>query len=84
MKAVPGTMVFLPRNVQHSFTIESKQARMLILLTPAGFEGWFKELSVPAPAMTLPPATEVAYEDVQRMPQVAARYGLEFVLPERQ
>jgi hypothetical protein len=58
-------MVFLPRNVQHSFTIESEQARILILLTPAGLEGWFKELSALAPAMTLPPATEVAYEDVQ-------------------
>lgn len=84
MKAVPGTMVFLPRNVQHSFTIESEQLRMLILITPAGFEGWFKELSVPAPAMTLPPATEVAYEDLQRMLEVAPQYGLEFVLPERQ
>lgn len=83
IKAVPGTMVFLPRNVQHSFTIESEQARMLVLLTPAGFEGWFKELSVPAPAMTLPPATEVAYEDVQRMLEVAPRYGLEFVSPEK-
>jgi len=70
MKAVPGTMVFLPRNVQHSFTIESEQMRMLILLTPAGFEGWFKELSVPAPAMTLPPATEVAtktYKECSRL-----------------
>lgn len=82
-KAVPGTMVFLPRNVQHSFTIESEQARMLILLTPAGFEGWFKEFSVPAPAMTLPPPTEVAYKDVQRMLEAAPRYGLEFALPER-
>ncbi len=34
--------------------------------------------------MTLPPATEVAYEDVQRMFEAAPRYGLEFVLPERQ
>jgi hypothetical protein len=84
MKAGPGTMVFLPRNVRHSFTIESEQARMLILITPAGFEGWFKEFSLPAPAMTLPPATEVAYEDVQRMLEVASRYGLEFALPERQ
>ncbi len=83
-KALPGTMVFLPRNVPHSFTIESEQMRMLILLTPAGFEGWFKELSVPAPAMTLPPASEVAYEDVQRMLEAAPRYGLEFVSPERQ
>ena len=84
MKALPGTMVFLPRNVQHSFAIESEQARMLILITPAGFEGWFKELSVPAPAMTLPPTIEVAYKDVQRMLETAPRYGLEFVLPERQ
>jgi quercetin dioxygenase-like cupin family protein len=84
MKAGPGTMVFLPRNVQHTFAIESEQARMLVLLTPAGFEGWFKEFSVPAPAMTLPPATEPAYADVQRMLEVAPRYGLEFFVPERQ
>ena len=57
MKAEPGTKVFLPRNVQHSFAIESEKARMLILITPAGFEGWFKEFSVPAPALTLPRAT---------------------------
>lgn len=84
IKATPGTMVFLPRDVPHSFTIDSEQGRMLILLTPAGFEGWFKEFSVPAQSMTLPPATEVAYEDVQRMLEVAPRYGLEFVLPKRQ
>lgn len=83
IRAVPGTMVFLPRNVQHSFVVESEQARMLVLLTPAGFEGWFKEFSVPAPAMTLPPATEPSYEDVQRMLKAAPRYGLEFVMPER-
>lgn len=82
IKAGPGTVVFLPRNVQHSFAIESERARMLVLLSPAGFEGWFRELSVPAPAMTLPPVAEVAYKDVQRMLDVAPRYGLEFVLSE--
>ena len=81
IKATPGTMVFLPRNVQHSFTIDSEQARMLVLLTPAGFEGWFKDFSVPAPAMTLPPVAEVGYSEVQKMLEVAPRYGLEFVLP---
>ena len=74
-----GTMVFLPRDVPHSFTIESDQSRMLILLTPAGLEGWFKEFSVAAPAMTLPPADEPAYGEVQRMLQAAPRYGIEFV-----
>jgi quercetin dioxygenase-like cupin family protein len=81
IKGTAGTMFFLPRDVAHSFTIESEQSRMLILLTPAGLEGWFKEFSVPAPAMTLPPAEEPAYEEVQRMLEAAPRYGIEFVLP---
>jgi len=80
-KATPGTLVCLPRDVAHSFAIESEQLRTLILLTPAGLEGFFKEFSVPAPAMTLPPANEPAYGEVQRMLEAAPRYGLEFVLP---
>jgi len=81
IKGTPGTMIFLPRDVRHSFTIESEQYRMLILVTPAGFEAWFREFSVPAPAMTMPPANELAYGEVQRMLEAAPRYGLEFVLP---
>ena len=81
IKGTPGTMIFLPRDVRHSFTIESEQYRMLILVTPAGFEAWFREFSVPAPAMTLPPANEPAYGEVRRMLEAAPRYGLEFVLP---
>ena len=56
IKGTAGTMVFLSRDVRHSFTIESEQRRLLILLTPAGLEGWFKEFSVPAPAMILMPS----------------------------
>ena len=81
IKGTTGTMVFLPRDVPHSFTIESKQSRMLILLTPAGLERWFKEFSVPAPAMTLPPASEPEYRELKRMLEAAPRYGIEFVLP---
>jgi len=81
IKATPGTMVCLPRDVAHSFVIDSEQGRALILLTPAGLEGWFKEFSVPAPAMTLPPQAEVPYSEIQRMIEVSPRYGLEYVLP---
>ena len=81
IKGTPGTMIFLPRDVRHSFTIESEKYRMLILVTPAGFEAWFREFGVPAPAMTLPPANEPAYGEAQRMLEAAPRYGLEFVLP---
>jgi quercetin dioxygenase-like cupin family protein len=84
IKGTPGMMIFLPRDVQHTFAIESEQARMLILLTPAGFEGWFKEFSAPARAMTLPPADQPGYGEVQRMLEVAPRYGLEFASPEAQ
>ena len=81
IKATPGTMVCLPRDVAHSFEIDSEQVRMLILLTPAGFEGWFKEFSVPAPTMTLPPQVEVPYSDIQRMLESSLRYGIEIVSP---
>jgi quercetin dioxygenase-like cupin family protein len=81
IKGTPGTMIFLPRDVRHSFTIESDLYRMLILVTPAGFEAWFREFSVPAPAMTLPPANEPAYGEVQRMLEAAPRYGVGFVSP---
>ena len=81
IKATPGTMVCLPRDVPHSFVTDSEQGRALILLTPAGLEGLFKEFSVPAPAMTLPPQAEVPYSEIQRMIEVSPRYGLEFVLP---
>jgi quercetin dioxygenase-like cupin family protein len=81
IKARPGAMVFLPRDVVHSFTIDSDQARILILATPAGIEGYFQECSVPAPAMTLPPAAETPYGEIQKMVPVARKFGIEFVLP---
>ena len=81
IKGTPGTMIFLPRDVRHEFTIESEQYRMLMLVTPAGFEAWFREFSVPAPAMMLPPPNEPSYGEVQRMLEAAPRYGLEFFLP---
>ena len=81
IKATPGTMVFLPRDVVHSFTIDSDQARILILATPAGIEGYFQECSVPAPAMTLPPAVETPYGEIQKMLPVARKFGIEFVVP---
>jgi len=79
IKGTAGTTIFLPRDVRHSFTIESEQSRMLILLTPAGLEGWFKEFSVPAPGVTLPSADEPEYPELQRMLEAAPRYGIEFV-----
>jgi len=81
IKATPGTMVFAPRDVVHSFTIDSEQVRILVMNTPAGLEEFFKECSVPAPSITLPPPTEVSYSEIQKMMALAPKYGFEFVLP---
>ena len=83
IKASRGTMVFLPRDVVHSFTIESEQVRILVLVTPAGAEGFFKECSVPASSMTLPPLAETPYSEIQKMMTLAPKFGFEFVLPKR-
>jgi quercetin dioxygenase-like cupin family protein len=77
IKVAPGEMVFLPRDTAHSFVIESEHLRMLILVAPAGLERWFKEFSVPAPNMTLPPVAEVPYSEIQEMLAAAPEYGLE-------
>jgi quercetin dioxygenase-like cupin family protein len=81
IKATPGTMVIVPRRTLHSFVIESDRVRMLTLLTPAGMEGWFKEFSVPAPSMTLPPPADVPYSEIEKMMAQASKFGIEFIPP---
>lgn len=83
IKATPGTMVVVPRHTVHSFVIESEQVRVLNLLTPAGMEGWFKEFSVAAPSMMLPPPAEIPCSDIQKMLAAAPKFGIEFVLPKK-
>jgi quercetin dioxygenase-like cupin family protein len=81
IKGTPGSVIFAPRGIVHSFEINSERLRMLVLLTPAGLDGYFKQCSVPAPAMTMPPPVEVPYSEIQKLLDVGAKYGLEFVLP---
>jgi quercetin dioxygenase-like cupin family protein len=81
IKATPGTMVFAPRDIPHSFTIDSEQVRMLVQVSPAGSEGFFKACSVPAPSMTLPPEVETPYSEKQKMMALAPEYGFEFLPP---
>ena len=81
IEATPGMMVFLPRGIAHTFVVDSEQARVLVLVTPAGLEGWFKEFSVPAPAIALPPPTELSHSQIQEILAEAPKFGLEFILP---
>src|SRR5215216_4040428 len=53
--AGPGTLVWAPREVPHAFTVQSSSARVLVIVTPGGFEQMFAEGGVPAGETTAPP-----------------------------
>jgi mannose-6-phosphate isomerase-like protein (cupin superfamily) len=77
--AGPGSFVFLPRDVPHTFVVEGDSpARMLTLLTPGGGEGVFIEGGRPAEGDGLPPA---APPDIEALKRVSLRFGAEIVGP---
>jgi quercetin dioxygenase-like cupin family protein len=67
----PGDLIFKPRNQWHTFwNAGDEPARILEIISPAGFERFFAELTaLPADA---PPSTP------EQRTAVADRYGLEF------
>jgi len=69
----PGQSIFLPRGVPHSFqVIGPEKGRNLAVVTPGGFEGFFRDVA--AEALEIP-------ADMARIGDIAGRYGLEFVGP---
>ena len=78
----PGTFVFLPRGVPHSFTFETDVVRMLTISAPAGIEELFRDpsFSEPAQALTLPPPP-TGPPDMVALVEEAASYGVEIVGP---
>ncbi len=52
--AGPGTSIFMPRGVPHTFRIQSPFAVMLGVISPGAFEQLFRTLSIPAAERALP------------------------------
>ena len=44
IKALPGSFLFGPKGVPHAFTVDSGPARLLLVLSPAGFEDLVREM----------------------------------------
>lgn len=80
LTAGPGTTIFMPRGVPHTFRVQSPVARMLGVMTPGGFEELFRNLGVPAAARDLPPAGAVPF-DVPAVMAEQERLGTRVVGP---
>jgi len=74
----PGEMAWLPRDVAHTFRVDSEEVRLLELVTPAGFERYHVDTSDPAAERAIPAPTE---PDVARLLAGIAPYDAEIVGP---
>lgn len=77
-EAGPGTYVFGPRNLSHTFRVESETARLATLLIPGTAEAFFHATGRPAESLTLPPPT---VPDFDRLLAGMREHGIEFLAP---
>jgi quercetin dioxygenase-like cupin family protein len=75
-QAGPGSLVFLPRDVPHGFSVsQDGPGRTLLILAPGGFDEVVSELGTPADVLQLP-GPDAALPDRQRLDAVAAAHGI--------
>jgi quercetin dioxygenase-like cupin family protein len=75
----PGTYVFLPRDVPHTFRVDGDEpGRLLTLISPGGGEQFFVEMGRPAAHEGMPPDEPI---DIERLRETSARYGVDIVGP---
>ncbi len=73
--ASAGSFAFVPRGTVHTFSNRgSREARLLVIISPAGFERAFEEMAEVAPSANQPP-------DMARLMLIAEKYNLEISGP---
>ena len=81
LEAGPGDLVFKPRGIPHAFwNAGDEPARLLELISPAGFENYFREL---APLLAAGEADEAAIGEVAAGYELDIDFGTIPVLAER-
>ena len=66
--AHPGSLVFGPKGVAHRYWVKSPTARLLMIFSPAGFEGFIRATSGPEGPLEI---------DLDKVLAAAAEYGTE-------
>src|SRR5262245_41128330 len=78
VRARPGSVVFAPRGVPHTYRVESETATWQVISTPA-FAEFVLAASVPAESATLPTAPPAT--DPVRVTELASTHGIEILGP---
>ncbi len=68
-----GATIFAPRGVAHTYRYLGKTpGRLMCVITPAGFEGFFEEIGALSPPQQ---------QDIPRVMEIAKKFGLEILAP---
>lgn len=79
--AKPGSFVQGPRGIPHAFKNESgAPARMLVHVSPPGFEQFMAEFATPVASFDSPPVP-VTPADIAKLLAVAPKFGIEILPP---
>ena len=78
-KAGPGSLVYLPRGIPHGFNVsKTGPGRIIVVVTPGGFDQFVAELGEPAHDLRLP---DPVPPDPARVVQLAAAHGIQILPP---
>ena len=78
IEAGPGSFVFGPKGVPHTYTVNSPTARVLMLFSPAGFENFIRATSVATDSLEMPRPEDVEI-DWDQVTAAAAEYRAEIL-----
>jgi len=71
--AKKGATIFAPRELPHTYrSLGKTPGRLMCVITPAGFEGFFEEIGALSPQQQ---------QDIPRVREIAKKFGLEFLPP---
>jgi quercetin dioxygenase-like cupin family protein len=69
-----GATLFAPRGIPHTYRyLGQMPGRLLCVITPSGFEGFFEEIGALTPQQQ---------QDIPRVIEIGKKYGLEFPPPQ--
>ena len=78
LRAKPDAVAFVPKGTVHRFRcVGEHSGRILLVYTPGGIEGFFRESG--RPAVRDGPAPPLDSEEITRTEKAGQRYGLEVV-----